>query len=68
MRMWRWLGRLFQKPQTYTVTGEYDTREEAIVAALDEMTVPGSQLIVHDLKCVGDKCTCIPITWTYGKE
>jgi hypothetical protein len=50
----------------YETTGTYDSREEAIVAALDELTEPGQQLIVHAIKCIGpDDCTCKPLVWTY---
>jgi hypothetical protein len=52
----------------YITTGTYDTREEAIVAALDELIEPGSQLVVHAQKCTDpDHCICKPYVWTYPK-
>lgn len=49
------------------MNGEYDSREEAIVAALDELEV-GATLIVPAENCrvaTTQVCTCQPETWTY---
>lgn len=43
----------------------YDTQQEAIVAALDDME-EGDTLIVHEQHCTGpDSCCCKPQRWTY---
>lgn len=43
----------------------YDTQEEAIVAALDELK-EGETLVVHEQHCKGpDACCCTPQRWTY---
>lgn len=49
---------------------EYDDKDEAIRAALDELE-PGGTLTVHEQYCVTGfmgpgMCSCNPKTWTYG--
>lgn len=44
---------------------EYETRDEAIRAALDELE-EGDTIKVHNAGCAGpDDCDCNPQTWTY---
>jgi hypothetical protein len=49
--------------------GTYDTRDEAIVAALDELQ-PGGTLYVHQEWCTTGqvRCTCTPHTWIYPPD
>jgi hypothetical protein len=49
--------------------GTYDTRDEAIVAALDELQ-SGATLYAHYEGCngPGPRCTCYPQTWTYPPD
>lgn len=48
----------------------YDTRSEAIVAALDDLTEPGDTLLVHEQHCTTGQssCVCTPETWTYPSD
>lgn len=49
------------------MNGQYESREEAIVAALDELA-EGATLTVHSESCrvaATQVCTCRPETWTY---
>lgn len=54
-----------QEDGTWVTESQYDTMDEAILAAIDRCE-EGDTIKVHGTECPGpDRCNCNPRTWTY---